>query len=129
MENDSYVPAASGAYMNRRGAEVNSETCPAAKPAILPAPPAEAYARAKAALQGQGLALFKDSPAEGRLEATATGLWLGMKDDVAIRVAPAGTGSRVDVRSVSRGGVADYGANCRRVTALVRQVASQPPSA
>ena len=128
VENDSYVPAASGAYMNRRVAEVNGETCPGAKPAILAAPPAEAYARAKAALQSQGLALFKDSPTEGRLEATATGLWLGMKDDVAVRVAPAGTGSRVDVRSVSRGGVADYGANCRRVTGLVRQVGAQPAS-
>ena len=129
VENDSYVPAASGAYMNRRVAEVNSETCPAAKPAILPAPPVEAYARAKAALVGQGLALFREAPAEGRLEATATGQWLGMKDDVAVRITPSGTGSRVDVRSVSRGGVADYGANCRRVTALVRQVAGQPPSA
>ena len=129
VENDSYVPAASGAYMNRRVAEVNSETCPAAKPAIVPAPPVEAYARAKAALVGQGLALFREAPAEGRLEATATGQWLGMKDDVAVRITPSGTGSRVDVRSVSRGGVADYGANCRRVTNLVRQVAGQPPSA
>ncbi len=126
VETDPFVPVSSGAFMNRRVAEVNAETCPAAKPATLSAPPSQAYARAKAALQSSGLTLFTDAPAAGRLEATASGLWLGLKDDVAVRVSPDGEGSRVDVRSVSRGGVADYGENCRRVGDLVRLISGQP---
>ncbi len=128
VETDPFVPASAGAFMNRRVAEVNAETCPGAKPAILDAPPAQAYVRAKAALQSSGLTLFSDAPATGRLEATASGLWLGLKDDVAVRVSAAGSGSRVDLRSVSRGGVADYGENCRRVGALVRLISGEPAS-
>ena len=126
VEADPFVPASSGAYMNRRVAEVNAETCPGAKPATLGLAPAEAYARAKTALQAKGYSLFSEVPADGRLEATAAGLWLALKDDLAVRVTPDGSGSRVDVRSVSRSGVADYGANCRRVTELVRLVGGQP---
>ena len=126
VETDPFVPASAGAYMNRRVAEVNAETCPGAKPATLSLAPAEAYARAKAALQANGFSLFSDVPAEGQLEATAAGAWLGLKDDVAVRVTPDGSGSRVDVRSVSRSGPADYGANCRRVTELVRALSGQP---
>ncbi len=128
MENDPFVPASSGAFMNRRVAEVNGETCPGAHPVPLAVPADQAYARAKAALADEGLELFSDTPAAGRLEATATNLWLGLKDDVAVRVTASGSGSKVDVRSISRGGVADYGDNCRRVTELVRLISGQPRS-
>jgi fatty-acyl-CoA synthase len=128
VENDPFVPASAGAFMNRRVAEVNGETCPGAHPVTLNAPADQAYARAKAALADEGLELVTDAPAAGRLEATATNLWLGLKDDVAVRVAASGSGSRVDVRSISRGGVADYGDNCRRVTQLVRLISGQPRS-
>jgi len=37
------------------------------------------------------------------------------KDDVVVRVAPATNGSRIDVRSVSRVGRSDLGANARRI--------------
>jgi fatty-acyl-CoA synthase len=126
VEDDPIVPASAGTYMMRRVAEVNGETCPGAKPAQLAMPPADAYARAKAAVLASGLSLFSDHPSAGQLEATATGLWLGLKDDVAIRVAPEGEGSRVDVRSIGRGGLSDFGANCRRVTDLVRDISGQP---
>ena len=128
VEDDPIVPASSGAYMNRRVAEVNGETCPGARPVPLTVTPDQAYARAKAAILAEGLDLFSDTPATGRLEATGANLWLGLKDDVAVRVTASGTGSRVDVRSISRGGLADYGANCNRVTDLVRLISGQPRS-
>jgi fatty-acyl-CoA synthase len=127
-EDDPIVPASAGAFMMRRVAEVNGETCPGAHPVPLAVPVDQAYARAKASVAAQGLDLFSDTPASGRLEATATNLWLGLKDDVVVRVTAAGTGSKVDVRSVSRGGVADFGDNCRRVTDLVRLISGQPRS-
>lgn len=54
-----------------------------------------------------------DSP--GRIEAVASTLLLGFKDDVVIRVAPDEGGSRVDIRSASRYGKHDFGANAARV--------------
>jgi uncharacterized protein (DUF1499 family) len=57
-------------------------------------------------------------PAAGRIEATATTFWFGFVDDVVVRVRPAaGGGSRIDVRSVSRVGKSDVGANAKRIRA------------
>jgi uncharacterized protein (DUF1499 family) len=59
-------------------------------------------------------------PAEGRIEATATTGWIGFKDDVVIRIAVAGDGSRsrVDLRSKSRVGRGDAGMNAKRIRAF-----------
>ncbi|MBC7505868.1 MAG: DUF1499 domain-containing protein, partial [Sandarakinorhabdus sp.] len=51
----------------------------------------------------------------GRIEATATVPWWGFKDDVVIRLTPAGTGTRVDMRSKSRVGKGDLGVNAKRI--------------
>ena len=120
---DPIVPATAGAYMNRRVAEVNAETCPAARPVDLPLPPGQAYDRAKDVLKASGLDIVTADPAAGRLEATGAGLWLGLKDDLAVRVRPGPQGARVDLRSVSRAGLSDFGANCDRVTRLAAQIA------
>ncbi|HEX2482883.1 MAG TPA: DUF1499 domain-containing protein, partial [Methylomirabilota bacterium] len=61
-------------------------------------------------------------PAEGRLEATATTTWFGFKDDVVVRVRAREGGSRVDVRSLSRVGVGDLGANAARVRAFLERL-------
>ena len=58
----------------------------------------------------------------GRVEATATTLWFGFKDDVVVRVRPGQTGVRVDVRSVSRVGGGDLGANAARVQAFLERL-------
>ena len=62
--------------------------------------------------------------AAGRIEATDTTFWFGFEDDVVIRVEADGAGSRVDVRSVSRGGVGDVGANARRIRAYLQKLGS-----
>ncbi len=56
------------------------------------------------------------------IEATDTTLWFGFKDDVAIRIRPDGSGSRIDVRSVSRVGRSDLGANARRIRAFLELI-------
>ena len=56
---------------------------------------------------------------EGRIEATATTLWFGFKDDVVIRIMPTAFGSRLDVRSKSRVGLSDVGVNAARIRAFV----------
>ncbi len=104
--------------MNRLVADVNAETCPEARPVVLQG--ADAYARARQAVLAEGLELVTDDPKAGRLEATATDTWLGLKDDLAVRVTPTGGGAKVDFRSISRYGEGDIGGNCDRVTRLVQ---------
>ena len=65
-------------------------------------------------------------PAPGRreavIEAVARTPIMGFRDDVVIRVSPAGAGSRVDLRSASRVGTHDFGANASRVRALIEDI-------
>ena len=58
----------------------------------------------------------------GRVEATDTTPWFGFKDDIVVRVRRADGGMRVDVRSVSRVGGGDLGANAARVRAFLEQL-------
>jgi uncharacterized protein (DUF1499 family) len=87
-------------------------------PVLLPVPPDRAFARAEAAARALGWEIVA-APAEGRLEATATTRWFGFKDDIVVRVTPAPGGSQVDIRSVSRVGRSDLGANARRIRAFL----------
>jgi uncharacterized protein (DUF1499 family) len=61
----------------------------------------------------------------GRIKTTTP--WFGFSDDVVIRVVPAPGGSRIDVRSVSRVGKGDLGANAKRVRAFTAVVAGKAP--
>ena len=73
--------------------------------------------RAEAVLREQGHEIVGRDP--GRVEATATTFWFGFKDDVVVRIRDVDGGSLVDVRSVSRVGLSDLGANARRIEAFL----------
>lgn len=88
-------------------------------PLELALPPAAAHARALDAARAMGWEIVAADAAAGRIEATATTQWFGFRDDVVVRVTPTPTGSRVDVRSVSRVGRSDLGTNARRIRAYV----------
>jgi len=94
-------------------------------PVTLPAPPDRVLTAAEAVARRQGWEVVAVVPAEGRLEATATTPWFGFKDDVVVRVTPAGTGSRVDVRSKSRVGRSDLGANAKRIRAFLAELSTR----
>ena len=119
VEADPMRPLDSAAYAGRRIADINAETCANARPLILASAPGQAYARAKAAVEQAGLSLVTDDPASGRIEATGRSTAFGFKNDVVVRVLPTPQGSRIDVRAISRVPVADFGANCARVTELI----------
>lgn len=95
---------------------------PQLHPAMLALPPAQALQLAERTARSMGWDIVAVSPADGRIEATATTLLFGFKDDVVIRVAPQGSGSRVDLRSLSRVGGSDLGTNARRVDAFVKKL-------
>lgn len=84
--------------------------------------PADLFARAEKAARAMNWEIVAAEAAEGRIEATDTTAWWGFKDDVVIRIAAEGTGSRLDVRSMSRVGVSDIGKNAARIRAFLAKV-------
>jgi len=77
--------------------------------------PAETFARALAVSKAMDWEIVDADGGKGVIEATATTRWFGFKDDVVIRITPMATGSRIDMRSVSRVGRSDVGANAARI--------------
>ncbi len=96
-------------------ARLQREAYPDIEPITLAVPPAQALERAAAVARDMGWEIVATDTAAGRLEATARTKWFGFYDDVVVRVRPEGTGSRVDVRSVSRVGRSDVGMNAKRI--------------
>jgi len=99
------------------------EAYPDIGPAFLAAPPAQAFGSALSAAKSMGWMIVDADAARGRIEATATTFWFGFKDDVVVRITPASTGSRIDVRSVSRVGRSDVGANAKRIREFMHTLA------
>lgn len=111
IEADPVAPAKLGPpWGGRRIAEINAETCPGAKP-VMRAVSEDQVAAAfeSAGVQVQGRAPWK-------VEGAHESFWYGFKDDVVARIGP----ERTDIRSTSRVGMSDLGANCARVTKIVK---------
>ncbi|HEU5297359.1 MAG TPA: DUF1499 domain-containing protein [Burkholderiaceae bacterium] len=96
---------------------------PDIEPLMLPLAPPAAFERAAKAAGEMGWDIVATSPETLRLEATDTTLLFGFKDDVVVRVTPQAQGSVVDVRSLSRVGGSDFGANAKRVRAYLKRLA------
>jgi hypothetical protein len=111
-----YVAEIRGARGTTNVPEAQRKAFPDIQPAMLEGvAPAEAFKRAEAAVAKLGWEVVASVPAEGRIEATDTTRFFGFKDDVVIRLRAEGGGTRIDVRSKSRVGVGDVGANAARV--------------
>ncbi len=96
-------------------AALQKQAFPQIVPLELPVAPEIAFARALALANESGWDLVASNPAHGRIEATATTPFFGFKDDIVVRIVKSQTGSRVDMRSVSRIGRGDIGTNARRI--------------
>jgi uncharacterized protein (DUF1499 family) len=84
-------------------------------PITLSVPPDRAFARALALAQEAGWTIVTADQGSGRIEATDTTRWFGFTDDIAVRLTPWGSGTRVDVRASAREGESDAGRNARRI--------------
>lgn len=108
------------------GAEIASQQL-AAYPDLLPyttaAAPPQAFEQALKSAEKMGWKIVATDSAAGRIEASDTTLWFGFTDDVVIRVEAEGSGSRIDVRSVSRVGKSDVGTNAKRIKAYLATLA------
>jgi len=114
--------AANSTDYDAKTAELQKETYPDIGPLHLNMPAAQAFDRALAAARDAGWEIVATDPAQGRIEATATTFWFGFKDDIVVRVAAEGNGSRLDVRSLSRIGHSDVGANAHRIREYLAKV-------
>lgn len=84
-------------------------------PLVMKKTPEHAYAKAVSAAETLGWQIHHKNPEAMTFEAVDETLFFGFKDDVVVRVVSRGQGSQVDVRSVSRVGQSDLGANAKRI--------------
>lgn len=96
------------------------------KPLFIKASPEKVFMEALALVEARGWDVVTADPLKGVIEATHTSAWWGFKDDVAIRLRGQNDGTmRIDMRSTSRVGVSDLGANAHRVTAFLYDLEGQ----
>jgi uncharacterized protein (DUF1499 family) len=116
------VPGADGAYDRGRLAALQQRCYPDLAPLTLSAAPGEAFKRALDAAKAMGWTIVAEDAARGRIEAYDQTLWFGFVDDIVIRLAPEGAGTRLDMRSASRVGISDLGKNAARIRAYFAAV-------
>ena len=86
--------------------------------------PPELFVIAEAASRAAGWEIAGEDPQTGRIEATATSLIYGFKDDIVIRITPKADGSLLDMRSTSRVGLSDVGVNAKRIREFIASLKS-----
>lgn len=84
-----------------------------------PAPPNQAYTKALRLATDLGWEIAAQSDTQFTFDARDETTLFRFVDDVTIRVEPAGTGSKVDIRSRSRDGQGDLGANAARIRSFI----------
>ncbi|HAH09158.1 MAG TPA: DUF1499 domain-containing protein [Alphaproteobacteria bacterium] len=112
-------------YAGAETAELQKKAYPDLAPVTMALSPEAAFDKALTAAQAMpDWQIVEEVKAEGRIEATATTAIMGFKDDIVIRVraAPDGSGSTIDIRSKSRVGRSDMGANAERIRAYVAKL-------
>tara|TARA_B100000768_G_scaffold139786_1_gene131152 strand:+ start:83 stop:841 length:759 start_codon:yes stop_codon:yes gene_type:complete len=106
-------------------AEQQQVAYPKVKTLISAEPTKVLFTEAMVVLEDLGLEIVNEDTAAGMIEATATTFWFGFKDDVVVRIRSTANGSLIDVRSVSRVGQSDLGANAKRIRAILNGLESK----
>ena len=84
--------------------------------------PAVAFDKALKASRDMGWTIVDSNTGEVRIEAMDTTFWFGFKDDIVVRIAQDASGSRIDIRSVSRVGKGDVGTNAERIRSFLKRM-------
>lgn len=121
------VPGAAGAYDGAKLAALQKSTYPDLASLNLAAAPGDAFERALAAAKSSGWTIVAADASRGRIEAYDKTSWFGFIDDIVVRVAPDGAGTRVDMRSASRVGISDLGKNAQRIRAYFAALKAPAP--
>lgn len=103
-------------------APLQAQAYPEIATTTLAAPPDQAFQKALRVASDMGWTIVDANPAALRIEATDTSLLFGFKDDVVIRIGGGAGGSRIDLRSLSRVGGADFGVNAKRIVRFIARL-------
>ena len=114
-------------YAGDSVAAVQREAYPDLRPLMMAMPVDSAFSLALRTARDMGWEIVDQNRRDGRIEATATTPWMGFKDDVVVRVTSASGISRVDVRSKSRVGRGDAGANANRIRYYLGRLRAADP--
>jgi uncharacterized protein (DUF1499 family) len=114
-------------YAGLYSAEQQRQAYPDIEPVALEIPVDRAYAIAlKLVNKRKWLVIDERAPQPtrrvGTIEAVARTPIMGFREDVAIRIAPDGDDSRVDIRSSSRYFESDLGSNASRITKFIDEL-------
>ena len=109
-------------YEGEEIARQQREAYPDIQPLLTSTHPAITFEHALETAENMGWEIVAADPERGIIEATDTTFWFGFQDDVVIRILADPDGSRVDMRSKSRVGMSDVGANARRIRRFMEQL-------
>jgi uncharacterized protein (DUF1499 family) len=119
-------PPNSTTYPGLATAELQKETWPDIEPLIVSVNSKTAFDSAMAIMaRRKWRVVDARAPQPGRdghIEAIARTPIMGLRDDVVVRIRTTRDGTRVDLRSASRYGLTDFGANANRVLALLDDI-------
>ncbi|MBB6523280.1 DUF1499 domain-containing protein [Pseudoteredinibacter isoporae] len=106
-------------YNSEKLPDIQAKSYPDIKPLRLSSSPLDTFNKAKKVVEDMGWALQWEDAKTGHIEALVESAVFGFKDDVIIRIEPSASGSVLDMRSASRVGVSDLGANAKRIRAFM----------
>jgi uncharacterized protein (DUF1499 family) len=130
ISTDTADPPTFTVALQQRGAESNTleldqsvmrqqeEAYPDLQTLVSPLPTDQAYNRALQVATNLGWDIYHQDSNTGVIEAVDTTSIMGFKDDIVIRVRSSAQGTLLDLRSVSRVGEGDLGANAQRIRAF-----------
>ena len=102
--------------------EIQQALYPDIKPIAVSKSPDVVFAAALTVMNELGWEILKSDQDTGTIEAAHTSLWFGFIDDFVLRIQPTPQGSRVDLRSKSRVGQSDLGANAKRIRDFTKRL-------
>jgi hypothetical protein len=122
IRDDAIVPEGEGRWSGKSFAEAQKEVYDL-KPLEVKASPPDTTVAAERIAKQLGWNVMLSDPPNGQLEAVNYSFWYGLASDIAVRIQPAGQGSRIDVRSTSRIAGADGVANAGQVKEFIDELA------
>ena len=98
-------------------------------PLTLDVPPEDAFDLVRKAAENRGWRVIEavrpgGRVGLGRLEATDRTFLLRLPDDITVRIRPRADGTRIDIRSASRLGTHDFGANAARIRDFLEELSN-----
>ena len=113
--------AANPVDINPEAIEIQRQYYPDLATLITRSSPDEAFEQASNVAESLDWVIYNSDPHIGVLEASYRSFWFGFVDDIIIRIRPGTERTEVDLRSVSRVGQGDLGANAKRIRAFGRR--------